>query len=81
MNDFNNTKLAIWPNPAKDNIQFSGADITEVRVFDLLGKQVLLQNLNVGTSTVDISSLKNGIYMVQASDTNGATSTVKLVKN
>ena len=81
LNDFNTTKLAIWPNPAKDNIQFSGADITEVRVFDLLGKQVLLQNLNVGTSTVDISSLKNGIYMVQASDTNGATSTVKLVKN
>lgn len=75
------SKLAVWPNPAQNTIQFSGAEVTEVRVFDLLGKQVLSQHLNSKTSAVEVSTLANGMYIVQASDNNGAFSTVKFIKN
>lgn len=82
INQFNTTtKLALWPNPAQNTIQFSGADVTQVVVFDLLGKQVLSQSLVSGISTVDISKLTNGMYLAQAADSNGTVSTLKFIKN
>lgn len=75
-----NAKLAVWPNPAQNVIQLSGADVTEVQIFDILGKQVLSQKLSL-ENTVDVSSLTSGMYLVQASDANGAVSTVKFIKN
>lgn len=75
-----NAKMAVWPNPAQDVIQLSGADVTGFQIFDILGKQVLAQKLSL-ENTIDISSLTNGIYLVQASDSNGAVSTVKFIKN
>lgn len=78
---FESKKLAVWPNPAQNTIQFSGADITSVSVIDLLGKTVFSQKLVSGTSSVDVSSLTNGMYLAQAVDANGAVSTVKFVKN
>lgn len=77
---FTSNKLAVWPNPTQNVIQFSGADVTAVSVIDLLGKVVLSQKLVSGNS-VDVSSLTNGMYLVQASDANGAVSTVKFIKN
>ena len=76
-----NTNLALWPNPAQNTIQFSGADVASVSVIDLLGKVVLSQNLAAGTSSVDVSNLTNGMYLIQASDANGAVSTIKFIKN
>ena len=76
-----NSKLAVWPNPAQNTIQLSGADVVSVSIIDLLGKQVLSQKLASGTSSVDVSNLTSGMYLVQASDINGAVSTVKFIKN
>lgn len=75
-----NSKLAIWPNPAQNFIQFSGADVSKVQVTDLLGKQVLSQNVTI-EKTLDVSTLTNGMYLVQAWDDNGAVSTLKFLKN
>ena len=75
-----NSKLAVWPNPAQDFIQFSGVEVASVRVFDLVGKQVFSKNLALGATSVDVSSLTSGMYLVQASDANGAISTVKFMK-
>lgn len=77
----NNTKLAIWPNPTHNMIQFSGADIASIIVYNVLGKQVLSKSLTSGSSSVDVSSLTTGMYLVQATTTNGATSTAKFMKN
>lgn len=74
-------KLALWPNPAQNTIQFSGANVAQVVIFDLLGKQVLSQNLVSGISAVDISNLTNGMYLVQAADSNGTISTLKFIKS
>lgn len=83
VNEFNaSTKLAVWPNPAQNTIQFTGVDVASVMVFDVLGKQVLAKNFFItGSNSIDISNLTNGVYLAQASDANGAVSTVKFVKN
>ncbi|WP_432671807.1 T9SS type A sorting domain-containing protein [Flavobacterium sp. SM2513] len=76
------TKLAVWPNPAQNTIQFTGVDVASVKIFDILGKQVLAQNFSItGTNSTDISNLKSGMYLVQAADANGTVSTVKFMKN
>ncbi|CAM4041012.1 T9SS type A sorting domain-containing protein [Flavobacterium antarcticum] len=81
INSFNaESKLAVWPNPAQNTVQFSGVDVTSVVIFDVLGKQVLSQNFTSGKTAVDVSNLKTGMYVVQASDANGAVSTVKFMK-
>ena len=76
-NQLNN--FSIYPNPATEGrivIQTQSAGSLEVTVFDVLGKSVLHQKL--ANHTLDVSSLKSGIYMVQISSNNG-TATKKLI--
>ena len=56
-------------------------DVAEIQIFDLLGKEVLSRKLSAGSSSLDISNLRNGMYLIQASDANGAVSNIKFVKN
>ena len=68
--------LNIYPNPVKDNLFIQLADKKSMNISlsitDLLGKTVLeqgfsLQNVNE-TRAVDVSALKDGIYMLRLSD-------------
>lgn len=65
--------FSLYPNPANGvvTIQTLGNDTVSVAVFDILGKQVLVQEGN----TFDVSALKAGMYMVQVS--NGTATAVK----
>lgn len=74
-------KATLYPNPSRNIIQFSGADVTKVFIFDLLGKQVLAQDLPLGNKVVDVSTLNSAMYLVQAVDSNGGISTLKFIKN
>lgn len=55
--------FSMYPNPAKDLLTFeSKLQIDEVSIFDMSGRQVKnSKNLN---SPLDISNLKDGVYMV-----------------
>ncbi|MBL8003016.1 MAG: T9SS type A sorting domain-containing protein [Flavobacteriales bacterium] len=65
--------LNIYPNPTNGvlNVTFKqqGNEATFVRVFDLLGKEVVASQRVVGTGeqsqTVDLSGLQNGMYYLQ----------------
>ena len=81
----NDGQLAIWPNPAKELISIqseitSGNYSTRARIFDQLGKEVKEFSLQPGTNTVNVSSLKQGIYIVQVQFPNGQNSNQKLIK-
>lgn len=83
-NQFNNglTTLKITPNPTIGNIKLTGATITEVAVFDLLGKKVHTSKYNALTEVnVDLSSLQSGIYMLKATNDIGQSQTAKIIKN
>jgi len=72
-------QLKIYPNPAKNNIQIQNFNFNsgEIRIFNVLGKQVIYQTKNLN-KTIDISSLKSGIYIVKISS-EGKSKTQKLV--
>ena len=72
-------EISLYPNPAKDKIHFSNLNSinTEIRIFNVLGKQVFHQK-NKTAKTIDISSFNKGIYLVKI-DVDGKSKTQKLV--
>ncbi len=71
--------VSITPNPMQDQFVFSGLSTqdTEIVIFDILGKRVYTQQ-NVTNQTIDVSSLKSGIYMMTISSEDQKT-TRKLI--
>jgi len=68
--------MIVYPNPSKDLISFS-AQVENIIVFDLTGKQVFL---NLQDNKLNISSLENGIYVLKITDTQQKVFTEKLIK-
>lgn len=77
--DFTLDKITVYPNPAKNKIQVSNIDATsaEIRIFNLLGKQVFHQAA-ITEKTIDISSFNSGVYIVKI-NIDGKSKTQKLV--
>lgn len=71
-NIYTETKLALYPNPVKDelNISFSGTvNDTATAIYDLTGRQVFSEKLNA--SKINVSNLPAGIYIIKIGDRTG----------
>ncbi|HXU27044.1 MAG TPA: T9SS type A sorting domain-containing protein, partial [Bacteroidia bacterium] len=70
----NNTQVKIYPNPAQNKITIDATDVVDVKLFDMLGKQITTSKEN----QIDISNFTNGIYFIQVK-TNTSMSTQKII--
>lgn len=80
LNDNLFNAIKMFPNPAKDVVQFSkhSNERLDIEIFDVLGKSLMaVKNVQ---SEVNISSLRTGVYFVQMTLGTKAT-TKKLVVN
>ena len=63
----NNNQVSIYPNPNNGSfiIETSGQATTKqtVQIYDVSGRLVFSQNIN-GTTTIDASSLNEGVYTI-----------------
>ncbi|WP_438964222.1 T9SS type A sorting domain-containing protein, partial [Winogradskyella sp.] len=78
-NDFSNVNFSIYPNPTNTgNVTITSTiiDAMTVQVFDVLGKQVIIQR--VTNNNLDVSNLRSGLYIVKITQ-NNASVTKKLV--
>jgi hypothetical protein len=60
------SKLSIFPNPAKKEIYISvknGIIINEVNIFNQIGQKVLHKKLI--TNSIDVSKLRQGMYIIE----------------
>lgn len=58
--------INLYPNPAKSTLKFSGSQtITEVIIINTQGQKVFMQNINDVSSTLNVSSLNQGMYFIQ----------------
>lgn len=75
-------EMTIAPNPTNSewNIKTVSQTITNITVFDILGKQVIKMSPNSAEAVIDASNLKDGLYLAKISTENGSQ-TVKLIKN
>jgi photosystem II stability/assembly factor-like uncharacterized protein len=72
------------PNPTRGMLQVANenANITDVVVYDLLGKQVYSGKFNaLNQVDLDLTPLTAGAYILTATADNGAKQTIKIMKN
>jgi hypothetical protein len=55
--------IRVFPNPAKDRINFTGFKKADIRILSITGQQVMTLNGFTGNS-VDVSEMDNGIYTI-----------------
>ena len=62
-----NNEASIFPNPANNNLTVSSSKIiSELAVFDIMGKQVLSKNkINSNTVYLNTSKLSKGYYSIR----------------
>ncbi len=62
-------QVNIYPNPVTDRLNITTVNPLEtIKVFDAMGSLIKEQTATVGTHTLDLSDLKNGVYFVILSD-------------
>lgn len=80
--DFQSAKaFTASPNPTSGDLSIAGKNISNVAVYDILGKQVA--NTNFGSLNevkINLANLNSGVYMVKVTNNEGASATIKVVK-
>jgi len=79
VNDNIASNFKVYPNPASDfvTIETNNVEISAVKIYDILGKNVLKQN-ELTNNRLDVSNLRNGIYFLKI-ESNGNSITKKLI--
>ena len=82
INDFKQKDLPfVYPNPAKDviTISHSSTKISNIKIFDITGKQIEGLNISDNKQAIDISDLQQGLYLVSLFDDKKLVSQQKLI--
>ena len=68
--EFDDLEVVIYPNPVKTKLNFYGlTSPVQATVFDMLGKRQLESEV---INSLDVSSLKSGLYMVEIENENSS---------
>jgi hypothetical protein len=62
--------VKVYPNPSKEFIFVSGAQNAILKLTDVLGKQILQQNITNHLEKIDLNNLSPGLYIISI-DANG----------
>ena len=57
--------LSVYPNPTNGILHIGQQKYKSLRLFNILGQEALSDLTKSSTQTIDLSSLRNGLYMVQ----------------
>ena len=77
--DFN--KFKIYPNPTNGNkIYFNLTQEIKVTIYNVLGKLIQTEKVNINSNSIDISNLSKGMYILKI-NTENQFITKKLIKN
>ena len=81
INNLPTTTIKVSPNPTNAWLNInSPTPITQYALYDLTGRKVLTaNNLNTQQTRIDLSTLPNGLYVLQLTDVNQQTSQQKVV--
>lgn len=83
-NETKQKELLIYPNPTETGqvtLEMNSGEISEIRLINITGKEVVLHRLDFGLSkyVLSLDNLPNGIYFVRIQSTDNKTLVQKLV--
>ena len=65
VSDQNRLSVKLFPNPTNGIVNFeSNTQISKIKVYSVLGQRILTLNVNSNTSTLDLSKLRTGSYLM-----------------
>jgi len=79
INEINEARLAIYPNPAKNYITVESKQKGILTMFDTTGKLVLQQNIENGNNRIQISNFDTGVYYIHVVLEDGSKTINKLL--
>jgi len=65
--------IEVYPNPARNTISFSGTNAYAVQLFDLEGRLISTERINMGTGNVNIATYPEATYMYNVVDQSGSS--------
>ena len=77
---FENSSVAVYPNPASDVISLKTAqnvEVTAIEIYNLAGQKVITAN---EPENIEVSQLSAGTYLLKAKTSDGQSVTKKIVK-
>ena len=72
-------QLRIYPNPASNQLIVEGKHDYQVSLCDLTGRPVMQRDHLSGKTTLDISHLRSGVYLIKAQDAQGQLNQQRIV--
>ncbi|SHE37070.1 Por secretion system C-terminal sorting domain-containing protein [Psychroflexus salarius] len=78
-NQFNQEKIALYPNPTSNAFKLS-VNVKTVKIYNTLGKEVKSFKAVNAHQILNISELKTGLFFVQITDESDVKETLKLIK-
>jgi hypothetical protein len=76
-------ELTVYPNPSSDFVTFDLGNgqnyISEIIIFDQLGKEIISENHYSSIFTLDVQSFPTGLYIASVKDANGKNKKVKFI--
>lgn len=75
------SKLSIYPNPSNDVFSINSDARGEIVVYDLIGKTIKTENIDLGITKLDLSNYPSGIYLMKMTNESNESKTIKLIKN
>lgn len=78
-NEVMSNSISIVPNPTTGIVRLMAKENVDVQIYDLTGKNVFNQNKVSSNTTLDLTGLGNGIYLVKITDEKGIQTIKKLI--
>ena len=71
-----NSSIFVYPNPTANRIYIQADNITQVDLFDLMGRKIQSTNQN----QIDLSNVSNGSFILKVTTENNGTQSFKIIK-
>lgn len=72
--------ISIYPNPLKNNLNIKADKLYKIKLIDILGNVMLQYTMQNNISTIDLSALNNGQYIIQLIENNRIIHYQKIIK-
>ncbi len=61
---FEQANITVFPNPVSDMLQIYADDEYVLKIFDVIGREILSTTITLGNEYMDLSALENGVYFL-----------------